>query len=616
MGAQTARGWRLLLAALGVVFGDIGTSPLYAIREAFFGVHPLPHDRENVLGILSLIFWSLIVVVSLKYLVFVLRADNRGEGGIFALLSLLRGQRAGAVTLLALIGASLLYGDGIITPAISVFSAVEGLEVATSAFRPVVLPLTVVILVLFFAVQRTGTGRLAVAYGWVMQAWFASLFMLGLRGILLEPAVLEAANPAYALAFFERNGSDGFVALGAVVLCVTGAEAIYADLGHFGRSPIRWAWGVFVLPSLLLNYAGQAAILLRDPGATHPFFALVPGRLLYPMVVLATTAAVVASQAVVSGAFSITRQAVQLGFLPRVRIVHTSPEIRGRIFVPTTNRLLAIACVGAVLFFRDSDGLAAAYGLAVTGNMVITSLLYYLVARRSFGWPVTLALPLVGLFLVFDLGFLSANLLKLAHGGWVPALIAVGMVLLMRTWEEGRRVLAAEVARRSPPLDVFLDELREKRPVRIPGTAVYLSSSPTGLPPAFVHHFRNIGVLHERVVFFTAVSVERPSVPDRERVDVQQLGEGLFRVIAYYGYMETPDVPRDVILACDAGLPIDPADVHYFLGRQALVSTGTSPMTEWQKRLFLFLSRNAATAPSFFRLPPERVIEIGMEIEV
>lgn len=599
-----------------MVFGDIGTSPLYAIREAFFGVHPLPPDRENVLGILSLIFWSLIVVVSLKYLVFVLRADNRGEGGIFALLSLLGARRAGAVTLLALVGASLLYGDGIITPAISVLSAVEGLEVATSTFRPVVLPLTVAILLLFFAVQRWGTGRLAMAYGWVMQGWFASLFLLGLRGVLLEPAVLEAANPAHALIFFERNGFDGFVALGAVVLCVTGAEAIYADLGHFGRSPIRWAWGLVVLPALLFNYAGQAAILLRDPGASHPFFALVPAPLLYPMVVLATTAAVVASQAVVSGAFSITRQAVQLGFLPRVRIVHTSRVIRGRIFVPTINRLLAVACVGAVLVFRDSDGLAAAYGLAVTGNMVITSLLYYLVARRSFAWSAAFALPLVGLFLVFDLGFLSANLVKLVHGGWVPALVATGLVLVMRSWEEGRRVLGAEVARRSPPLDVFLEELRERKPVRIPGTAVFLSSNPTGLSPAFVHHFRSIGVLHESVVFFTAVSVERPAVPNSERVDVQKLDAGMYRAIAYYGYMETPDVPRDVELVRQAGLPVDPAGVHYFLGRQVVVSTGTSDLAGWRKRLFLFLSRNAATAPSFFRLPAERVIEIGLEIEI
>lgn len=612
-GSKSDRG--LLLGALGVVFGDIGTSPLYTVREAFHGVHPVASTEENVLGILSLIFWALLVVVSLKYLVFVLRADDRGEGGIFALFSLLA-RRSAWVTLLTLLGAALLYGDGVITPAISVLSAVEGLEVATDAFRPFVVPLSVGILLLVFSLQRRGTGKLGSLFGWIMQLWFASLFLLGLRGVLLEPAILRALHPAHALAFFEHNGFRGFLALGAVVLCVTGAEAIYADLGHFGRSPIRRAWAFFVFPALLLNYAGQAAIVLHDPGVSHPFFALVPPPLLYPMVALATAAAILASQAVISGVFSITRQAVQFGFLPRVRIVHTSILRRGQIFVPSINQMLGAACVAAVLFFRDSKGLAAAYGLAVTGNMVITSLLFFRVARRRFRWPLALVLPLVGLFLVFDLGFFSANVLKLVDGGWVPVLVAVGIVLVMRTWAQGRRVLAQEVSKRSLPFDLFLERVHERRPNRVPGTAVFLSSSPSGVPAALLHHFRNLGVLHEKVVFFTAVAVARPVVQPPRRVDVQDLGDGISRVLAYYGYMETPNAPEAMRRAREAGLEIDPDDLHYFLGRQTIEPTGPAPLPGWQKQLFVFLARNAATAPGYFRLPADRVVELGMEIEI
>lgn len=537
------------------------------------------------------------------------------RGGVFALFSLLP-RRTATFTFLALLGAALLFGDGIITPAISVLSAVEGLSVVTPAFDPFILPLTVAILLLLFSLQRWGSGRLGVAFGRVMELWFFSLAILGIVGILHEPGVLVAAHPLHAIRFFEANGSRSLLTLGAVVLCVTGAEAIYADLGHFGRSPVRRAWVLFVFPALLLNYAGQAAMVLHAPEVGHTFFALIPGPLLYPMVALATLAAVIASQAVISGIFSLARQATQLGFLPRLRIIHTSRERRGQIYLPWVNRILGASCIGAVLLFRDSRGLAAAYGVAVTANMLITSLVFASVARGHFRWSPLLVLPLVSLFLAFELPYFAANLLKLVDGGWLPLLIAASGVLLMLTWSQGRRALAVEVVKRSVSIDLFMDRLRAAPLGRVRGTAVFLSSSPSGVPPELFHPFRDLGVLYEKLIFFTAVAIERPFVKEAERVDLQSLGEGVFRVIAYHGYMETPNAPASLRRAKEKGLPIEIEDLRYFLGRKSLLPTGTSTMPAWRKKLFLLLSRNAATASTYLRIPPEKVVELGMEIEI
>lgn len=615
MGVRNKGERGLALGALGIVFGDIGTSPLYAIREAFFGLHPVEATEANVLGILSLVVWSLLLIVSLKYLVFVLRADNRGEGGVFSLFSLLE-RRTSLLTLLALFGAALLYGDGIITPAISVRSAVEGLGVATTAFEPFVLPLTVAILLLLFSLQRRGSAGLGAIFGRVMALWFFAIALLGIRGIVEAPGVLAAIDPRHALRFFADNGFRGFLALGTVVLSVTGAEAIYADLGHFGRSPIRRAWFFLVFPALLLNYAGQAAMVLGSRDLAHPFYALVPVPLRLPMVALATAAAIIASQATITGAFSITRQASQLGFLPRVRIIHTSRERRGQIYVPWVNRALGAACIGAVLIFHGSSGLASAYGVAVTASMAITTVLYAFVARQHLGWSLLAIFPFVAFFLAIDLAYLGANLFKVLDGGWLPILVAVSIVAVMSTWWEGRRARAVEVTKRSATIDSFLDRVRALSPPRVPGTAVFLSSSPTGMPPALLAHLSHLGVLHERIVLFTAIATDRPYVRRDERVEVQDLGEGVFRVLAYYGYMQTPDAPHALGLAKAGGLPIEVESLHYFLGRQTLLPSGHSPLPPWRKSLFLLLSRNAERAANYLRIPADQVVELGLEIEI
>ncbi len=614
MGARTHAS-RSFLGALGVVFGDIGTSPLYAIREAFFGLHPVAPTRENVLGVLSLVVWSLTLIVSFKYLTFVLRANNRGEGGIFSLYALL-GRRTSLLTLLALFGAALLYGDGIITPAISVLSALEGLGVATPVLGPLVTPLTLGVLVLLFSLQKRGTTRLGPIFGVVMAVWFFVLALLGVRGILHDPTVLAALDPRHAVAFFAHNGLRSFLSLGAVVLSVTGAEAIFADLGHFGSGPIRRAWFAVVFPALLLNYAGQAAIVIHAPEVEHPFYALVPEPLVYPAILLATAAAILASQAVLAGAFSLTRQATQLGFLPRVRIVHTSPHQRGQIYVPAVNWALGAACIGAVLLFRGSAGLAAAYGVAVTATMAITSVLFALVARQHLGWPFLSVVPLVAVFLVVDLGYFAANLLKVPDGGWLPILVAVVLVLVMLTWWEGRRILAVEVAKRSIPIDVFVERLRSAGPIRLRGAAVFLSSHPSGVPPSLLHHFGHLGVLPERLVFFTAIATDQPFVARARRVDVQDLGEGIYRVLAHYGFRQSPDAPDALRLARAQGLPVEPEGLRYFLGRETLLPTGKARLARWRKHLFLLLARNAERAASYFRIPAEQVVELGMEIEI
>ncbi|AKU92378.1 Kup system potassium uptake protein [Vulgatibacter incomptus] len=610
----------LAIGALGVVFGDIGTSPLYTMKEAIFGLHGVPATHANVLGILSLVFWALTLVVAFKYIGFVMKADNRGEGGIFALLALLppvRGKHGGTLVVAALLGAALLYGDGIITPAISVLSAIEGLEVATTALRPAVVPLTVVILLFLFGFQKRGTERIGRLFGPVMAGWFLVLAALGVRGILMHPGVLEAVNPSYAVAFFAHNHFHGFLVLGAVVLCLTGSEALYADLGHFGRRPIRLAWFVLAFPALLLNYAGQGAILLAEPQVENPFFALVPRMLLYPVVAIATLATVIASQALISGAFSLTRQAVQLGYLPRVHIVHTSGETEGQIYIPWVNTALMVACIALVIGFKKSSELAAAYGVAVTANMIITTLLFLEVARLTWKWPMWKTLPLVSIFFVVDFAFFSANLLKVAEGGWLPLAVAVGLVTIMLTWRDGRAELRREVAARTLPLELFLDDVHRREPRRVPGTAVFLSANPVGTPPAMLHHFKHNQTLHEQVVILSVVVSDYvPFVPKGELVHVEELGEGFFRVEARYGFMQTPNVPAVLRKAWRQGLTTDPATTSFVLGRETLLTTGKGRMSRWRKGLFRYLSRNAEPATAYFGLPPGRVIELGMQVEL
>jgi KUP system potassium uptake protein len=613
----------LSLGALGVVYGDIGTSPLYALRECFHGPHAFPVTPDNVLGVLSLVFWSLILVISIKYLVFILRADNRGEGGVLALMALLLPRRRLGATVprlalpLGLFGAALLYGDGMITPAISVLSAVEGLRVATPVFEPYVIPLTVSILLGLFSIQRYGTGRLGALFGPITLCWFLALAALGVSGIASEPSVLRAIAPWHAVGFFAENGREGLLVLGAVVLVVTGGEALYADMGHFGRRPIRWAWFAVVLPSLLLNYFGQGALLMEHPdSADNPFYRLAPHGLLYGLVALATAATVIASQAVISGAFSLTRQAVQLGFSPRVLIEHTSPEEIGQIYVPPVNWGLMAATVGLVLGFRSSSHLAAAYGVAVTGTMAITTLLFAMVARRRWRWgwlPVGL---LAAALVSVDAAFVGATLVKVEHGGWFPLAVAAVVFTVMTTWKRGREILAERLGAASEPLERLLERIRLDPPLRVPGTAVFLTSNPSGTPPALLQNLKHNKVLHEQVVLLTLFTQEVPHVDPAERFDLEELGQGFFRMRAWYGFMETPDVPRLLEQARSRGLCSAPSDTTFFLGREILIPTEKPGMALWRERLFAFLARNAQRATAFFRIPPERVIEVGTEVEL
>jgi KUP system potassium uptake protein len=537
------------LSALGVVYGDIGTSPLYALAECFTGPHGVALTKANVLGILSLVFWSLNFVVTIKYLTVVMRADNRGEGGILALLALVRpagtpNRRYRTLIAIGLFGAALLYGDGIITPAISVLGALDGLSVATNAFEPWIVPLAVVIITALFAVQRRGTEGVGKIFGPLTATWFVAIAVLGAGGIVRHPGVLVALNPWHAVTFFAREGATGFFVLAAVVLVVTGGEALYADMGHYGKKPIRWAWYVVVLPALVLNYFGQGALLLEDAAAiANPFYALVPSWALYPMIVIATGAAVVASQALISGAFSLTRQAVQLGFSPRVNIVHTSDERIGQIYIPQVNLMLWLACVGLVLAFRTPDALAATYGVAVTGTMATTTLLFGVVAYRLWHWPLWKVAIVEGIFIVVDLAFFGANLAKIPDGGWFPLVVAAMVYILMSSWKKGRVRLAEIVRENTLPLDLFLDDLARRTHPRVPGTAVFLTSVPGGAPPVLLHHLKHNKVLHETVVLMSILSEEIPQVDDDRRVECRELGQGFYQVLARYGFMETPDVP-------------------------------------------------------------------------
>ncbi|MHB8872875.1 MAG: potassium transporter Kup [Myxococcaceae bacterium] len=616
----------LALAALGIVFGDIGTSPLYALKECFHGAHAVVGGptHDNVLGVLSLVFWSLTVVVTIKYLAFIMRADNKGEGGIFALLALVPANAAArsprmkaAVVLLALFGASLLYGDGIITPAISVLSAVEGLEVATSAAKGLVVPITCAVLVGLFLLQKRGTQGIGRVFGPIMALWFVTIAVLGVVYIWRNPSVLAALNPYWAVAFFQQHHLHGLIVLGSVVLCITGGEALYADMGHMGASPIRRAWFAMVFPALLLNYFGQGAMLLENAaGASNPFYKLVPQVLLYPMVALATVATVIASQALISGAFSLTRQAVQLGYFPRVTIVHTSRMTEGQIYIPEVNTALMLSCLALVLAFGDSSRLAAAYGIAVTGTMAITSLVYYFVITRNWHWPLYKALPLVLAFLFFDLGYFSANLLKFFEGGWLPIVVAAGIFVLMTTWKTGRAELAARFAQNSMPLATLLDDVGQTRPHRVRGTAVFMSSASDGTPPVLLHHLKHNQVLHQQVVLLSIVSVGVPTVPRAEQLEVEDRGNGFFRVSARYGFMETPNVPEILHRCRKKGLKTEPNSTSYYLGRETLLTSGSSKMMRWRKVLFAFVSRNARSATAYFGIPPGRVVELGMQVDL
>ena len=613
----------LALSALGVVYGDIGTSPLYAMRECFHGPYAVPPTPPNILGVLSLIVWSLVLIISIKYLVFVTRADNDGEGGILALTALIRpvpgnlGGRRRFLVMLGLFGAALFYGDGMITPAISVLSAVEGLRVATPFFIPYILPLTILILIGLFLFQQQGTARVGALFGPVTLLWFLVLALLGLSQIVRTPDVIAAINPFYAVRFFGENGGQGFMVLGAVFLVVTGGEALYADMGHFGPHPIRLAWFGLVLPALLLNYFGQGALLLHHPDAAEAlFYRLAPSWGLYPLVVLATLATVIASQAVISGAFSLTRQAMQLGYSPRVRIRHTSARESGQIYIPGTNWALMLACIGLVVGFRSSSNLAAAYGIAVTATMGITSILLYSVARERWGWSRLTAGLLIALFLVADLGFFGANSLKILHGGWFPLVIAGAVYTLMATWWQGRRILAQRLQAEVLPLERFLQEVREHQPLRVPGTAVFMYGHSTGTPPALRLNLKHNKVLHERIVILTVVTEEIARVPARERIAFTPLGEELYRVVAHYGFMERSDIPAIFNQAKLHGLQLEPEDITYFLGRETLLATKKPGMAVWRESLFALMTRNAQSAMTFFRIPPDQVVEMGSQVEL
>jgi KUP system potassium uptake protein len=617
----------LSLGALGVVYGDIGTSPLYALRECFHGEHGISPTHDNVLGVLSLVFWSLIIVISIKYLVFVMRADNRGEGGILALMSLiprqLRQRERGhwILVTLGLFGAALLYGDGMITPSISVLSAVEGLQVATPFFTPYVLPVTLGILCVIFALQRRGTAGIGKLFGPVMILWFLTLAVLGIIWTLREPSVLTAVNPFHAVTFFTRNQWEGFLVLGSVFLVVTGGEALYADMGHFGRRPIRLAWFTFVLPALMLNYFGQGALLITHPeAAENPFFELSrrlsPSWLLYPMVVLATMAAIIASQAVISGAFSLTRQAVQLGYIPRLSIIHTSTKEIGQIYIPSINWTLMLATFGLVLGFRKSTNIAAAYGVAVTTTMVITTILAYVVARRRWGWKATVVAPVAAVFLVIDSAFFGANIIKVPDGGWFPLAVGLLVYLLMATWKAGRRILSDRLQEGSLPFETFVASVRPDSPPRVPGTAVFMARDSKGTPTALLHNLKHNKVLHDRVVLLTIATEEIPQVPEEEQIEVMPLGKEFYRVIAHYGFMQDPGVPDVLARLKEMGLDLDLMSTTFFLSRETLIPSEQPGMALWREKLFALMTRNAQRPTDFFQIPVNRVVELGMQVKL
>ncbi len=610
------------LTTLGVVFGDIGTSPLYALRECFRGSEAAGHlavNQANVLGVLSLIAWSLFIVISVKYLVYVMRADNKGEGGILALLALMqrRGRAPFWFASLSIFGAALLYGDGMITPAISVLSAVEGLQIATSSLKEFVIPITVAILLGLFLFQRHGTQRIGLVFGPIMLTWFLTIGLLGILAIIRQPAVLAAFNPLHGLSFFARNGWMGFTVLGAVFLVVTGGEALYADLGHFGRLPIRLAWFALVLPALLLNYFGQGALVLENGREiAHPFFHLAPSWALYPLIALATTAAVIASQAVISGVFSLTRQAVLLDRFPRVGIHQTSEEALGQIYVPVLNFLLLIACIGLVVGFRTSSNLAAAYGVAVTTTMVITTILLAAIARRVWKWNLPVVLLLSAFFLVIDLAFFGANILKFVDGGWFPLLVGGLVFIVMTTWHRGRELIWTRLRNTEQSLEEFLAGLKKDKPVRVAGTSIFLTGRAHGTPAVLMHHLRHNKVLSERVIVLNVETQDVPHISPVERIEGEALSEGFRRLTLNFGYMDEPDVPGALAEMAQKDEEFDLEEVTYYVGRQTPVRAKRSRLMRWREKLFLFLNNNTAHPVTFFHIPPQQVVELGIEVEI
>ncbi|MBB5046576.1 KUP system potassium uptake protein [Rhodopseudomonas rhenobacensis] len=619
--SQNTKGAGLLISAIGVVYGDIGTSPLYALKETFAGHHPIPVTPDNVFGVLSLVFWTVMLLVTVKYVIVIMRADNHGEGGSLALLALVteltRGYRVYyPLMLLGVIAAALFYGDSMITPAISVLSAVEGLEVVTPRLTPYVVPITAVVLTGLFMIQKRGTGLVGKLFGPVMCLWFLVLAVLGIVNIVAAPHVLGAINPIYAADFIVKHPLMSFFALGSIVLAVTGGEALYTDMGHFGRFPIRVAWFVLVLPALLLNYFGQGALLLSDPGAIqNPFFRQVPEWMVMPMVGLATCATVIASQAVISGAYSVARQAIQLGLLPRMTIVHTSGEEEGQIYIPFTNWTLYIAVMALVIGFQSSSNLAAAYGIAVTGTMMIDTILVAFVMALMWRWHWIAVAAVVGTLLLVDLAFFTANIIKVAQGGWFPLFIGVLSFTVLTTWRRGRELVREQVKKLAVPLDVVMRALGPGVS-RARGTAVFLTAATDGVPPALLHNLKHNQTVHQRVVLATVMTADTPYVPDSERVTMTDLGDGFHRLIIRYGFMQTPDVPAALELCKAFGQEFNMMATSFFLSRETYVPSLKPGMAQWRERLFTFMTLNATRATIFFKIPTDRVVELGTQLEI
>ncbi len=613
----------LSLAALGVVFGDIGTSPLYAIRECFHGDYGVPINEPNVLGVLSLMFWALIAIVSVKYLTFIFRADNNGEGGVIALTALIKGivstptKRRLLLISLGIFAACLLYGDGMITPAISVMSAVEGLTAIAPGTRNLVIPLTMIILAALFMLQHRGTARVGKLFGPVILIWFVTLAVLGVWQIAHNPRILLAISPSYGVTYLAHNGLEGFTVLGAVFLVVTGAEALYADLGHFGRKPIRLVWFYLVLPSLLLNYFGQGALLLANPKeAFHPFYAMVPDWAAIPMVILATIATIIASQAVITGVFSLTRQAIQLGYLPRLKVLHTSARHFGQIYVPQVNWLVMISTLGLVVGFQSSSHLAAAYGVAVTSTMLISTILFYVVARAKWHWNrVAAGLPVV-IFFVIDVTFFSANLSKILHGAWFPLVLGGIAMVIMTTWKRGREILSEELRALTVAFQELKHRLADEKITRVRGDAVFLTGQVNTVPMALTHNLEHNRIVHSRVLLLNFSFVDIPRVPNNDKLQIEDLGSGFHQIVASYGFMESPNVPQVLALAGGQGLEVPINEASFFLGREKLVVNGDRRISRWRAHLFVFLSRNAHDASTFFEIPEDQAIEVGIRLTI
>jgi KUP system potassium uptake protein len=613
--------WVLSLLALGVVYGDIGTSPLYAVNECFGGEHAVPAQvRDNVLGVISLITWSLVLAISVKYLGFVLRADNRGEGGILALSALVSTGRsprmARALTIVGLFGAAFLYSDGMITPAISVLSSIEGLRVVSPALDPFIIPITLAIIILLFMFQHHGTGGVGAVFGPLMLLYFVVIGAIGAHSISCDPAILAALDPSHAVRYFHENGLRGYLILGSVFLVMTGGESLYADLGHFGRRPIRVAWFGVVLPALLLNYYGQGALLLRDPGVHNVYYQMVPEWARVPLIALSSLAAVIASQAVISGTFSVTAQAIQLGYCPRMAVQHTSETAIGQIYLPAINWTLMLACCGLVLGFQSSSHLAAAYGVAISIDMNVTSVLLFFCALLVWRWPWPAAAAMAAIFIAFDLAFLGANVAKLEHGGWFPLLVTAIIFTLVSTWNRGRQRLSSRLRAQALPFDAFLADVRAKPPVRVPGTAVFMTGNLDSTPSSLLHNLKHNKVVHERVVILTVRTEPIPYVADEDRCTLIDRGHGFFGLSMRFGFKEEPNVPAALSGLQPGGAPFKTMETSYFLGRETIVLSGRSGMATWRRRLFAWMSRNALNASTFFGLPPNRVVEMGMHVEI